>query len=128
MKLLTCTLKDTHNFPFPARYIHWSSNIQVMYTNFMNYGHLFGPLGIDTMWLLFKRSNKIHGLLFITNFHVPIIVSASTHGLHHTNRPWAHSRPPKSTAQHLNTFIYLTVYLQWHHNCSPEGCCFPRGL
>jgi hypothetical protein len=27
------------------------------------------------MCLPFKRANKIHGLLFVTNFHVPILVS-----------------------------------------------------
>jgi hypothetical protein len=41
----------------------------------MNYGHLFGPFVIDKIWLLFKRANKIHVLLFITHFHVLIIAS-----------------------------------------------------
>jgi hypothetical protein len=40
----------------------------------MNYGHLFGPFVIYKMWLVFKRANKIHVLLFIVHFHVPIFV------------------------------------------------------
>jgi hypothetical protein len=31
------------------------------------------------MWLQFKRANKIHVLLFVTHFHVPIIVSFNPH-------------------------------------------------
>ena len=47
----------------------------------MNYGHLFGPFVIYKMWLLFKRANKIHVLLFIVHFHIPIFISFN-HELH----------------------------------------------
>ena len=46
---------------------------------FNEYRHLLDPLLIDNMWLLLKhakkKKKKIHPLLFITNFHVQIIVT-----------------------------------------------------
>jgi hypothetical protein len=41
---------------------------------------------IDNMWLQCKRSNKIHVLLYVTNFHVPIIVSFNHWATHQPHR------------------------------------------
>ena len=48
---------------------------------------LFGPFVIDNVWLQCKRSNKIHVLLFVTNFHVPIIVSFNHWATHQPHQP-----------------------------------------
>ena len=62
-------------------------NIILSKTKFGNYGHLIGPFVIDNMWLQCKRSNKIHVLLFVTNFHVPIIVSFNHWATHQPHQP-----------------------------------------
>ena len=62
-------------------------NIILSKTKFGNYGHLFGPFVIDNMWLQCKRSNKIHVLLFVANFHVPIIVSFNHWATHQPYQP-----------------------------------------
>ena len=54
------------NIPHPLK-VKWSLH--------MNDGHLLGPFVIDKKWLLFKRANKIHVLLFITNIYVLIIAN-----------------------------------------------------
>jgi hypothetical protein len=41
-----------------------------------------GPFVIDKMWAQFKRANKKHVLLFIINFHVPIILSFNPRTTH----------------------------------------------
>ena len=59
-------------------------------SNFMNYGHIFcmsAPLVMDKMRLLFKRANKIHVLLFITNFHLRIIVIFNPQTTHQFPQP-----------------------------------------
>ena len=48
---------------------------------------LFGPFVIDNVWLQCKRSNKIQELLFVTNFHVPIIVSFNHWATHQPRQP-----------------------------------------
>ena len=67
---------------------YWLSVIFFIYT--MNYEHLFDPFVIEKVWLPFKRWNRTHVLLFITNFHVPIIVSF--------NRRTTHQPPIPSNA------------------------------
>ena len=62
-------------------------NIILSKTKFGNYGHLFGPFVIDNVWLQCKRSNKIQELLFVTNFHVPIIVSFNHWATHQPHQP-----------------------------------------
>ena len=43
----------------------------------MNYGHLFGPFVLD----------KIHVLLFIAHFHVPIFISFNPRTTHQPYHP-----------------------------------------
>ena len=62
---------------------------QVMHKNFMNYGHLFSPLVIDKMWLLFKRANKIYIQMycFLLQICMCQLSSVSTPDYTPTRRP-----------------------------------------
>ena len=73
----------------------------------MNYRHLFDPLVIEKMWLLLKHVKKIHALLFITNFHVRIIVSFKPR-TGPTSMTW---RLSTSTAHIATNFIIHCVLL-----------------
>jgi len=72
---------------------------------------LFGPFVIDKMRVQFKRANiiqNVHVLLFIINFHVPIIVSFNPRTTHQPRfhnqchpRPIWGLRSPQRTSLHV---------------------------
>ena len=91
-----------------------------LYTKFMNHGHLFGPFVIYKMWLLFKRANKIHVLLFITYFYNPIIISfnhRTTHQPRHPNQcqfgPIWDLRSPLRTLLDFYNALHLKHFEKW---------------
>jgi hypothetical protein len=89
----------------------------------MNYGHLFGPFVNYKMWLLFKRANKIHVLLFIVHFQVPTFISFNPSD--YTPTPpsqamqvWTHLRlrSPLHTSLDLFNVLHLN---QGHRSAHP---------
>ena len=66
------------------------------------------------MWLQFKRANKIHVLLFVTNFHVPIIVSFNPQTTH---QPGFHNQCQPGPIWGLRTHYsprYIFNRLHWN--------------
>ena len=73
---------------------------QVMYTNFMNYGHLFGPLVIDKLWLLFNVF--FYQKCSCANYRQLQLPDYTSTPPPNQCQPWTHLRPQKSTAHLAN--------------------------
>ena len=68
---------------------------------------LFGSFVIDKMRAQFKRANKIHVLLFIIHFHVPIIVSFNPRTTHQPRfHKQCHPRPNWCLRNPLGTSLH----------------------
>ena len=96
----------------PGEKKYWLSVFFFIYI--MNYEHLFDPFVIEKVWLPFKRWNRTHVLLFITNFHVPIIVSFNRRTTHQPpppkqckSRPHLDLRCPLHTSLHAFNVLHL---------------------
>ena len=79
-----------------------------IYTQYSWIMDLFGSFVIDKMRAQFKRANKIHVLLFIIHFYVPIIVSfnpRTTHQLRFHNQ--FHPRPSWCLRNPLRTSLHV---------------------
>jgi hypothetical protein len=69
---------------------------------------LFGSFVIGKMRAQFKRANKIHVLLFIMHFHVPIIVSFSPRNTHQPRfHNQCHPRPSWCLRNPLRTSLHV---------------------
>ena len=104
-------------------------NIFLSKTKFGNYGHMLGSFVIDKMWLQCKRSNKIQELLFVTNFHVPIIVSFNHWTTHQPRQP--NQCQPGSTwslRSRLCTSLHFYNTLHWNQGCRRIGNFSPNNL